>query len=130
MGQPIATTQGVCAAFPDVLKTPSPPGPPVPVPYPNIAQLSAATGTATTVTAGGRPVITEHSSIGTSSGGEAGTGGGPRGEYLGPCTFESFSKTVTAEGGGVVRQGDTTSQNDGNATGTVTAGLPTVLVGG
>ena len=129
MGQPIATTQGVCAAFPDVLQTPSPSGT-VPVPYPNIAQLSAAGGTATTVTAGGRAVITEDSSIDSSSGGEAGTGGGPGGEHLGQCTFGTFSKTVTAEGGGVVRQGDRTSQNDGNATGTVTVGLPTVLVGG
>ena len=43
MANPIATTNGICFAFPDILNTPTPPGGQVPMPYPNIAQLSAAT---------------------------------------------------------------------------------------
>jgi uncharacterized Zn-binding protein involved in type VI secretion len=126
MAQPITVTDGVCFAFPDVCQTPSPGGP-VPIPYPNIAQLSSATDTASSVNAGGKPVVIETSSIATSSGDEAGTGGpGP----IGKCTFTTFSKTVKANGKGIVRLGDTTSQNAGNAVGAVLGGLPTVLVGG
>jgi hypothetical protein len=130
MAKPIATTTGICFAFPDVLNTPSPPGQ-VPIPYPNIAQLSAAQGAASSVNAGGKPVILEDSEIPTSSGGEPGVGGGvTTGDYLGACTFTSFSGTVTANGKKVVRQFDTTDQNGGNAQGQVMVGLPTVLVGG
>ena len=49
---------------------------PVPIPYPNIAQLADATGTATNVNAGGKPVVTEASSILSSTGDEAGSNGG------------------------------------------------------
>ena len=63
MGQPITVTDGMCFAFPDVCLTPAPPSAPVPIPYPNIAQLADATGTATNVNAGGKPVVTEASSI-------------------------------------------------------------------
>jgi uncharacterized Zn-binding protein involved in type VI secretion len=126
MAQPITVTDGICFAFPDVCQTPSPAGP-VPIPYPNIAQLSSASNTASTVNAGGKPVVTEDSSIATSSGDEAGTAGPPP---MGKCTFTTFSKTVKANGKGIVRLGDTTSQNAGNAVGAVLGGLPTVLVGG
>jgi hypothetical protein len=126
MAQPITVTDGICFAFPDVCQTPSPSGT-VPIPYPNIAQLSNATDTASTVKAGGKPVVTEASSVLRSSGDEAGTGGpGP----MGKCTFTTFSKTVKANGKGIVRLGDSASQNGGNAVGTVLGGLPTVLVGG
>lgn len=129
MAQPIATTTGICFAFPDVLRTPSPGGP-VPMPYPNIAQLSEAKQTSPNVNAGGKPVIRKDSSIKDSSGGEAGTGKASSGAHLGPCTFTQASATVKANGQGIVRQGDPTSQNDGNAVGQVMVGLPTVLVGG
>lgn len=131
MAQPIARTQGICMAFPDVLKTPTPGGP-VPMPYPNIAQLAAAENASGNVNAGGLPVILANSSIEVSTGGEPGTGGGvtPNNGYLGPCTFTGHSSTVKANGQGVVRQGDATSQNNENATGQVMVGLPTVLVGG
>lgn len=137
MGRPVATTTGTCFAFPDVLQTPTPVGT-VPMPYPNVAQLSTASPVATTVTAGGRPVVLASSRIPSSSGGEPGTGGGVvvPGTHLGECAFVTFSASVTAEGQGVVRQGDTTAQNTlphastGNATGAVMVGLPTVLVGG
>ncbi len=130
MAQPIATTQGICFAFPDVLQTPAPSGQ-VPMAYPNIAQLSATHDTATNVKASGKPVILKSSAIDNSSGGEPGTGGGvTSGTHLGQCTFTTASTTVKANGQGVVRQGDTTSQNGGNAIGHVMVGLPTVLVGG
>jgi uncharacterized Zn-binding protein involved in type VI secretion len=126
VGRPIATTTGICFAFPDILSTPAAPSP-VPLPYPNVAQLSDAKDTAQTVNAGGKPVILEGSSIDSSTGGEAGS----LSPNLGKCTFSgSGSGTVLIEGQKVIRQGDTTSQNGGNATGSVMVGLPTVLVGG
>ncbi len=128
MGQPIATTTGICFAFPDILQTPTPNGP-VPMPYPNVAQLSAADPAASNVTAGGKPVVHEGSKIPDSTGGEPGSAGDPT-KYLNECTLTSFSKTVKVNGKGVVRQGDETKQNAGNAIGIVMVGLPTVLVGG
>jgi hypothetical protein len=126
MAQPITVTDGICFAFPDICQTPSPSGT-VPIPYPNIAQLSSVSDSASSVNAGGKPVVTEASSISTSSGDEAGAGGpGPKGK----CTFTTSSKTVKANGKGIVRLGDSTSQNGGNAVGTVLGGLATVLVGG
>jgi hypothetical protein len=129
MGKPIARAEGTCFAFPNVCNTPSPSGT-LPVPYPNIAQLSDATGTATSVLAGGKAVVVADSEIARSSGDEAGSGGGvSSGSFGGRCTFTAHSETVLAEGKKVVRQLDTTSQNGGNATGHVMVGLAGVLVG-
>jgi hypothetical protein len=132
VGLPITTNaQGICFAFPDVCLTPAPPSSPVPIPYPNIGQLSEATGTASTVLAGGNEVVTSNSSIPTTSGDEAGSSGGvTSGTIKGKVEFITFSATVFAEGNNIVRLSDTTTQNDGNAVGTVLGGLPTVLVGG
>jgi hypothetical protein len=133
MGQPITVKDGICFAFPDVCLTPAPPAPPIPIPYPNIAQLADAIGTATNVNAGGKPVVTEASSIPQpkSTGDEAGSVGGvTSGVTKGECKFTKFSTTVKANGKGIVRLGDTTTQNNQNAVGTVLGGLPTVLVGG
>lgn len=127
MPMPIAVKDGICFAFPDVLQTPAGPTT-VPVPYPNIAQLSDATGTATTVNAGGKAVIVKGSEISSSSGDEAGTAG-PKGPK-GPCKVTAGSGSVNANGKPVARQLDQTSQNDGNAQGMIMQGLATVLVGG
>ena len=130
MANPIATKNGICFAFPDILQTPTPPGGQLPMPYPNIAQLSAAEDTATNVNAGGKPVILKSSKISSSAGGEPGVGGGvSSGTHLGKCTFTKSSETVKANGKGIVRQFDTTDQNGGNAKGQVMVGFPTVLVG-
>ena len=130
MGKPIARKEGICMAMPDVCDSPVPSSSPVPIPYPNIAQLSSATGTAATVKAGGKEVIVEDSEIPTSSGDEAGTvGGQTSGTFMQKCTFAEFSGTVKAEGKGIVRQLDATKQNDENAEGFVMTGFPTVLVG-
>jgi hypothetical protein len=126
MPKPIAVTDGICFAFPDVLLTPAPPAPPVPIPYPNIAQLADAKDTADTVNAGGKAVILEGSSITDSSGGEAGSSNPI---HLDECKFTQASGTVKANGQGIVRQLDTTSQNAGNAIGMVMSGNATVLVG-
>lgn len=131
MPKPIAVKDGICFAFPDVLLTPIPSAGSVPIPYPNIAQLSEAADVAETVKAGGIEVIVEDSTIENSTGGEAGTDGGLTigGAQNGACEFPEFSQTVKAGGKGIVRQLDTTSQNDGNATGMVMSGNATVLVG-
>lgn len=129
MANPIATKNGICFAFPDILNTPAGPSM-VPMPYPNIAQLSSAESTATNVNAGGKAVIVKDSFISSSSGGEPGTGMGvSSGTHLGKCTFTKSSNTVKANGKGIVRQFDTTDQNGGNAKGQVMVGFPTVLVG-
>jgi Domain of unknown function (DUF4150) len=130
MAKPIATKTGICFAFPDILKTPTPGGE-VPMPYPNIAQLSAADDAATNVNAGGKAVILKTSKISSSSGGEPGVGGGvvQSGMHLKDCTFAEASGTVKANGQGIVRQFDATKQNGGNADGKVMVGFSTVLVG-
>ncbi|WP_101341143.1 PAAR-like domain-containing protein [Cereibacter azotoformans] len=130
MGKPVARTEGTCMAFPDILNTPTPSGALVPIPYPNIAQLADAQGASADVMAGGKPVILEDSRIPTSSGGEAGTGGGATsGTFNQACTFTSCSRSVKANGKGIVRQLDRTAQNNDNAQGVVLAGLTSVLVG-
>ena len=132
MGQPITTKgQGICFAFPDVCNTPAPPGPAIPIPYPNIGQLADASGTASSVKAGGEDVVTSDSSIGNTTGDEAGSlFGVTSGTIQDEVKFVSFSQTVFAEGANVVRMFDTTTQNKENAVGTVLGGNPTVLVGG
>lgn len=127
MGKPITTKSGgICFAFPNVCATTFPP--PVgtiPIPYPSIGQLTDATGNASSVLAGGNEVVTKDSEIPGTSGDEpadAGTNGGK-------VAFVSYSGTVKAEGAEVVRLLDQTTQNNGNASGTVLGGFPTVLVG-
>ena len=130
MAKPIAVKDGTCFAFPDVLLTPVPSAPSVPIPYPNIAQLADADPVADNVKAGGIEVILENSEIADSSGGEAGSDTGvTSGSQNKACTFTQASGTVKANGKAIVRQLDTTSQNDGNAVGMVMSGNATVLVG-
>ena len=77
MAKPIAPTQGIALAFPDVCKTQIGPAT-VPIPYPNIAQLAQATGV---TDASGKEVLVgpaslhvllKDSEVATSSGDEAG----------------------------------------------------------
>lgn len=137
MGQPITTTGGgICFAFPDVCKTPSPSGSPVPIPYPNIGQLSECQKMSNTVKAGGNWVVHVESEIPSTTGDEAGSVGGVKSNITqGKVIFKSGSQTVFVdEGKAVVRMFDPTEQNVspsgvGNAVGTVLGGEPTVLVG-
>jgi len=136
MPQPIAIADSIAFAFPDVCLTPAPPGPDIPIPYPNIAQLANATPVSGTngdpVMAEGTAILLEDSEVSTSSGDEAGVSGGVAngGTNMGPCRMTTFSSSVFINGKAVVRFGDTTEQNDGNAVGTVLSAFPTVLVGG
>lgn len=129
MPQPIAIADGIAFAFPDICNTPTPGGP-VPIPYPNIAQLADAVPNSTTggaqVFANGKAIILANSQVPVSTGDEAGSAS----PIKGPCTFSTKSATVLVNGQGVVRFGDTTSQNNGNATGTVLSAPSTVLAGG
>jgi len=130
MGQPITVTDGICFAFPDACQTPTPGGN-VPIPYPNIADLSGADDVSEDVMAGGKAVVTTAASISSSNGDEAGTSGVISGGAVGgACAFTQGSSTVLVNGNQVVRLGDPTEQNDGNAVGTVLGGVATVLVGG
>jgi uncharacterized Zn-binding protein involved in type VI secretion len=130
MPQPVAIVQGIAFAFPDVCNTPAPPGPPVPIPYPNIAQLADATPNSSSggaqVFANGKAIVLGNSEVPTSSGDEAGSASPTKGK----CTFTTKSSTVLINGQGVVRFGDTTSQNGGNAVGSVLSAPSTVLAGG
>lgn len=133
MGKPITTAAGgVCVAFPDVCLTPAPPPPgnSVPVPYPNIGTLSEGNmdNLSGTVKCKRKWVVHSESSIRDSTGDEAGSA---HPTTKGKVEFSTASTTVKCDGGkGVVRMFDTTTQNDGNAVGTVLGGEPTVLVGG
>lgn len=71
-----STGGGTCFAFPDVCKTPAPPGSPVPVPYPNVGQVLQSTGTSTKVKICQKPAVTKKSKMNMSQGDEAGVVGG------------------------------------------------------
>ncbi|MBL7189108.1 MAG: DUF4150 domain-containing protein [Phycisphaerae bacterium] len=132
MGLPVATKAGgICFAFPDVCNTPAPPAPPIPIPYPNIGQLSDATGVSTDVKVGGNLVILKGSIIKNTTGDEAGSVGGVlSGSIVGKVEFETASETVKINGDKVVRMTDKTKQNNRNADGTVLGGVANVLCGG
>ena len=132
MGQPIAVTDGIAFAFPNICLTPAPPAPsPVPIPYPSIAQLANATGASSDVKAEGKGIILKNSEVPSTTGDALGTNGGvTSGGTGGKCTFTQGSSSVKVNGQAVIRMGDPTQQNGTNAMGTVLAGLATVLVGG
>lgn len=131
MSLPITVTDGTAFAFPNVCLTPTPNGD-VPIPYPSIADLSGADGASEDVTVGGKGVILSgESTVSSTSGDEAGSSGGvTSGSNSGACEFPQGSSSVEINGHPVVRMGDPTEQNDGNAMGTVLAGDASVLVGG
>ena len=99
MSKPIAPAKGIAFAFPDVCKTPAPPGSPIPIPYPNIVQLKDAENVTDIegkkLLVGGDPVMLESSIVSTSSGDEAGSAGGVKsGNTKGALKITSASKTV------------------------------------
>lgn len=131
MSMPIAVTDGTAFAFPNVCLTPTPNGD-IPIPYPSIADLSGAENASEDVTVGGKGVIlSDETEVPDTSGDEAGSSGGvASGENGGKCEFPQGSSSVEINGKAVVRLGDMTQQNAGNAVGTVLAGDASVLVGG
>jgi hypothetical protein len=138
MGLPIAPTQGIAFAFPDVCKTPAPPAPPIPIPYPNIAQLNQAEKITNEpnkellVGPSSLHVLLLDSAISQSTGDEAGSVGGVKsGKIKGECKITKASQSVVygPNKKGIARFLDTTSQNNENATGIILGSFPTVLVG-
>jgi len=136
MGRPIAPADGIAFAFPNVCLTPVPSAPSVPIPYPNIVQLADAEEVSDEsdrqLLVGGTPVLLVGSTVASSSGDEPGTDGGvTSGSNGGECEMIQGSGSVLygPDGRGIVRFGDPTSQNDGNAAGTVLSADPSVLVG-
>lgn len=106
---------GVTQAFPDVCKTPAPPGPPIPIPYPNISQSQHASKTAQTVTADGMPICVRDSIFSLSNGDEPGVIGGiMSGMIMGIAEFVNFSFDVEVEGKGVPRALDLMLHNKKN----------------
>ena len=108
-----ATTQmgGLCFAFPDTCKTPTPGGP-VPIPYPNLSQPTLAVNTALKVFIMCMPVVSLKSQIPISSGDEAGSlGGVASGVFIGPTTFSKGSSKVLVEGMPCVHLTSMTKQN-------------------
>ena len=126
---PFASTMGtgMCMAFPDVCKTPTPAGP-VPIPYPNIAQLAMANPAtcATNVLIFNKPAATTMTIIMLSSGDEAGCAGGVVSQlFIGPAQFKLGSVVVSIQGAPAVYQGSLIGQNGvGNAN--MPAGVQTV----
>jgi Domain of unknown function (DUF4150) len=64
---------GQCAAFPDVCKIPAPPAPFAPAPFPNMGQVTQASGTCGNVKISSKEVLVKSSEISRSQGDEAGT---------------------------------------------------------
>ena len=131
MGKPIALAKDIAFAFPNVLATTIPPAGPVPIPYVNIAQLSDASPVSDTnndLLVKGTLVLVEDSEVSSSTGDEPADGTPSKG---GACVIMSgqASQSVFYNGKGIVRFGDQTEQNDGNAVGMILSAEPSVLVG-
>ena len=109
---------GMCQAFPDVCKTPAPPGPPVPIPYPNIVNgPTADSGTvAKKVFISRMQAFTIKTKFPMSNGDEAGVAGGVvSGKNMGDAQFTQGSTKVYIEGAAAVKMGNPTKQNGSNA---------------
>ncbi|MEW5801042.1 MAG: DUF4150 domain-containing protein [bacterium] len=106
---------GVTIAFPDVCKTPAPPGPPIPIPYPNIAKSSDTAKGSKKVTMDGNPVCLKDSNFSMSTGDEAGSLNGVASNKIkGKAEFVNFSFDVQVEGKNVPRALDLMLHNDKN----------------
>lgn len=105
---------GMCMAFPDVCKTPTPAGP-IPIPYPNIAQNPMMDpGSATKkVMIMNMPAAMMMTKINLSNGDEAGAAGGVvSNKIMGPAQFNLGSAMVMWEGKPAGRLLSMTGQND------------------
>lgn len=109
---------GMSMVFPDVCKTPAPPGPPIPIPYPNIGQASDTTSGPTTVTTDGQMPMVKTAKYMKSSGDEAGTLGGVMSSVnMSECEYMLYSFDVKFEGNNVCRMGDSLFHNKKNIMG-------------
>jgi len=107
---------GMCMAFPDVCKTPSPPLPPIPIPYPNMGMCNQAQKSSKKVKICMKEALTKKTEIPQSMGDEAGAAGGVvSGKIMGPAKFTMGSTKVKFEGQPCVRLTSPTAHNGSNA---------------
>ena len=113
---PGSTKQGgVCFAFPDVCKTPSPAGP-VPIPYPNFGQVMTCQKTASKVKFSNMQVATKKSEMPMSQGDEPGVAGGVVSNVnMNKVIYRKCSSKVKAMGNQVAHLTSMTGQNGSNA---------------
>ncbi|MHB9028777.1 MAG: DUF4150 domain-containing protein [Candidatus Latescibacterota bacterium] len=107
---------GVCLGAPDVCKTPAGPAGMVPIPYPNTGMLNLANNTSAKVKIVDKEVITLKSEIPSSSGDEAGVGGGVvSGQNMNKVQFKMGSMKVKIEGQPCIHLLSVTGHNGSNA---------------
>jgi len=113
---PGSTKQGgVCFAFPDVCKTPTPGGP-VPIPYPNFGQVMTCQKTASKVKFSNMQVATKKSEMPMSQGDEPGVAGGVVSNVnMNKVLYRKCSSKVKAMGNQVAQLTSMTGQNGSNA---------------
>ena len=108
-------SNGVSIAFPDVCKTPAPPGAPIPIPYPNIAKSSDLAKGSKKVKADKKSIALKPSNFRMSTGDEAGSVGGIiSGKIKGKAEFINSSFDVKVEGKGVCRAFEMMLHNNKN----------------
>lgn len=98
----------------DICKTPAPPAPsPVPLPYPNAGMTATpGPGYATKTLVMGTPMFTKKSKTALSNGDQPGVALGLfSSKIMGMCEVIMASTDVFAEGGAVVRTGDSANNN-------------------
>lgn len=109
---------GMSIVFPDVCKTPAPPGPPVPIPYPNIGKSSDTSQGPNKVKTDGQMPMVKGATYMRSMGDEAGTVGGVVSSVnMNVCEFMLYSFDVKFEGKNVCRMGDPLFHNKKNIMG-------------
>lgn len=116
----VSVEAGMAMAFPDVCKTPMPPGAPVPMPYPNTSLMANASDASTKVSVVSAAVVTKVSKVPVTEGDEAGVNGGVVSNGIKKaCKFVGSASKVYVEGKPVVRFGDAHTGNADNASGTI-----------
>lgn len=134
MAKPVALNKDIAFAFPNICNTTVPPAGPIPIPYPSIAQLADAepvSDTSKELLVKGSYVLVEDSEVAETSGDEPAdpSSGVISGTKSGKATFSGASQSVFYNGKGILRFGDQSSQNDGNAQGLILSAEPSVLIG-
>lgn len=113
-----AGSNGMSIVFPDVCKTPAPPGSPLPIPYPNTGRSSDTSGGPTSVTVEGKMPMVKGAKYQTTTGDEAGSVGGIMSSSTkGEAEFMMYSFDVKLDGKNVCRLGDPLFHNKKNAMG-------------
>lgn len=106
---------GMCFAFPDVCKTPSPAGP-VPIPYPNMGMVNQAKKTSSKVKFANKEAVTKKSEMSMSQGDNAGVAGGVvSSKNMDKVKYKKASSKVKCQGQPTAHLTAMTGQNGSNA---------------